>query len=72
MAIFRKHARSEQPQNGNNSDSQEGDTEKSGGPPQPVGFFDPSLSAVRKEVVWKWCLTTVVLMIFILGVLSIC
>lgn len=42
------------------------------GPPTPVGFFDHSLHAVRKEVFWKWGLTTLVLMLFILGVLSIC
>ena len=42
------------------------------GPPAPVGFFDHSLNAVRKEVLWKWALTTLVLMIFILAVLSIC
>jgi len=38
----------------------------------PVGFFDHSLHAVRKEVFWKWALTTLVLMCVILGVLSIC
>jgi len=42
------------------------------GPPAPVGFFDHSLNAVRKEVFLKWGLTTVVLMTFILAVLSIC
>lgn len=41
------------------------------GPPKPVGFFDHSLKAVRKEIFQKWCLTTVTLMIFILAVLSI-
>jgi len=61
----------QQIQNGNNSDSQDSDMEKSGGPPKPVGFFDHSLNAVRKEVFWKWGLTTAVLMAFILGVLSI-
>lgn len=41
-------------------------------PPTPVGFWDPRLSHVRKEAMSKWLLTTVVLMCFILGVLSIC
>ena len=41
-------------------------------PPTPVGFFHPGLDHVRREVFWKWSLTTVVLMTFILAVLSIC
>ncbi|KAF2423636.1 hypothetical protein EJ08DRAFT_618392 [Tothia fuscella] len=39
--------------------------------PQPVGFWDPRLKAVRHEAFKKWLLTTVVLMAFILSVLSI-
>ncbi|KAI9713541.1 MAG: hypothetical protein M1820_000923 [Bogoriella megaspora] len=42
-----------------------------GGPPAPVGFWDPSLRHVRREAFSKWVLTTIVLMISILGVLSI-
>lgn len=58
-------------QNGDNSDSN-GDAEKGDGPPAAVNFWDHSLKQVRNEVFSKWILTTVVLMIFILGVLSIC
>lgn len=48
-----------------------GDSEKGDGPPKPVGFFDHSLSHVRKEIFAKWCLTTVTLMVFIMAILSI-
>lgn len=51
--------------------NQGSDSEQGGGPPKPVGFFDHSLSHVRKEIFQKWLLTTVVLMIFIMGILSI-
>ncbi|KAF2873467.1 hypothetical protein BDV95DRAFT_489965 [Massariosphaeria phaeospora] len=37
----------------------------------PVGFWDPSLKHVRKRAISKWIVTTLVLMTFILGVLSI-
>ncbi|GAB7346811.1 hypothetical protein MBLNU459_g1909t1 [Dothideomycetes sp. NU459] len=48
------------------------ETEKGGDqPPPPVGFFDHSLKKVRREVFGRWCLTTVTLMAFILGILSI-
>ena len=40
-------------------------------PPTPVGFWDSRLAHVRKEAMSKWALTTVILMTFILGVLSI-
>ena len=67
-------------QNGNLHDQQNGgdsgdsDHAEKGedAPPTPVGFFHSSLDHVRKEVFWKWCLTTLVLCVFILGILSIC
>ncbi|OAL24533.1 hypothetical protein AYO22_05322 [Fonsecaea multimorphosa] len=40
-------------------------------PPLPIGFFDPSLKAVRKEVAMKWALTVLMLFCFILCVLSL-
>lgn len=39
--------------------------------PTPVGFWDPSLNQVRKKAFAKWTVTTITLMAFILGVLSI-
>ena len=42
------------------------------GPPASVGFWDPRLKHVRREAFSKWILTTIVLMFFIMGVLSIC
>jgi hypothetical protein len=50
-----------------------GDNEQQDGPDlkTPVGFFDHRLHHVKKEAILKWLLTTVVLMAFILGVLSI-
>lgn len=60
-------------QNGNQQNGNGEDKEKQGGgPPKPVGFLDPRMKHVRRSVAGKWLLTTVVLMIFILGVLSIC
>lgn len=58
----------------NNDSQQNGDTEKTGGDekPQPVGLFSPTLKHVRREIAWKWCLTTVILMAFIMAILSIC
>lgn len=53
-------------QNGDNQDE-----EQQGGPPAPVGFWDPRLKHVRHEAMLKWTITTAVLMAFILGVLSI-
>lgn len=41
-------------------------------PPASIGFWDHRLKHVRHEVGRKWLYTTVVLMIFILSVLSIC
>ncbi|KAK5140338.1 hypothetical protein LTR04_003049 [Oleoguttula sp. CCFEE 6159] len=55
-----------------NAGQEENNAEKGGeGPPQPVGFWDHRLKHVRHEAFGKWLLTTVVLMCFILGVLSI-
>lgn len=50
---------------------QEGDEELQEKQFKPVSFWDPALAHVRKEAMLKWLLTTVVLMAFILGVLSI-
>lgn len=58
-------------ENENQSHGSKGSENGDGEPPKPVGFFDHSLSHVRKEIFLKWILTTVTLMIFILGVLSI-
>ncbi|CAD0111020.1 unnamed protein product [Aureobasidium uvarum] len=53
-----------------NSDSEKG---KDGNEePKPVGLFSPELKHVRREIAWKWLLTTVILMIAIMGVLSLC
>ena len=57
----------EEQSSNNGGDSEHGKD----GPPKPVGFFDHSLSDVRKEIVKKWCLTTVTLMAFIMAILSI-
>ena len=40
--------------------------------PKPVGLFSPELKHVRREIAWKWCLTTVTLMAAIMAVLSLC
>lgn len=65
---------SEDRREGTQDEKQQGDAEKGEeqGPPQPVGFWHPALKHVRHEAMWKWLLTTVVLMCFILSVLSIC
>ncbi len=57
-------------QNGHNNDS---DKERSqdDGPPASVGFWDLSLSHVRKRAFQKWIVTTAILMVFILCVLSL-
>ncbi len=36
-----------------------------------VGFWDPRLKHVRRDAVLKWCLTTLILMTSILGILSL-
>lgn len=60
-------------ENGNSSGEDNAQKEKGEeGPPAPVGFWHPSLKHVRREAFSKWLLTTVVLMFFIMGVLSIC
>ncbi|MCJ1304249.1 hypothetical protein MMC08_007061 [Hypocenomyce scalaris] len=41
------------------------------GPPQPVGFWDPSLNKVRWQVFRLWARTTLILAAFILTVLSL-
>jgi hypothetical protein len=40
--------------------------------PKPVGLFSPELKHVRREIAWKWCLTTLTLMAAIMAVLSLC
>ncbi|KAJ5116757.1 hypothetical protein N7456_001105 [Penicillium angulare] len=40
-------------------------------PPAPVGFFDSSLSEVRKQVFVQWIRTVSILCIFVLSVLSL-
>nr|POE74047.1 nitrosoguanidine resistance protein sng1 [Quercus suber] len=57
-------------QNGQKND-ENGDEEQQGGPPAPVGFWDPSLKHVRHEAMTKWTITTGFLMVFILCVLSL-
>lgn len=62
--------------NDDNSNDASAGSDKSNGhkdnsPPEPVGWLDPRLKAVRREVFAKWSLTTVVLMVFILAILSI-
>lgn len=37
----------------------------------PVGFWDPRLKHVRYDAIGKWCLTTLILMTSILGILSL-
>jgi len=54
---------------GRQADGDEKGVEQS---PKPVGFWSPKLKHVRQESFRKWLLTTVVLMVFILAVLSIC
>lgn len=62
----------EQPTSNSNEGPKEGgDQEKQGGPPSPVGFFHPSLKHVRLEAVFKWSVTTALLMAFIIGVLGV-
>lgn len=51
-----------------NGESEKGKDEK----PQPVGLFSPELKQVRKEIAWKWLLTTLTLMAAIMAVLSLC
>lgn len=41
------------------ADDSQGQEEKGEeGPPKPVGFLDPSLHKIWKEVAWKWLLTS--------------
>ncbi|KAG9530048.1 hypothetical protein KCU93_g3041, partial [Aureobasidium melanogenum] len=53
-------------QNGDSEKGKEGDEK-----PKPVGLFSPELKHVRREIAWKWLLTTVILMIAIMAVLSL-
>ncbi|KAL4932354.1 SNG1 family protein [Aspergillus undulatus] len=39
--------------------------------PKPVGFFDPALKDVRKQAVFKWARTVLMLCVFILAILSL-
>ncbi|KAK0253784.1 hypothetical protein LTS09_011088 [Friedmanniomyces endolithicus] len=56
---------------GPNEDANQDEEKQGGGPPTPVGFWDPRLSHVRKEAMTKWTITTAGLMAFILAVLSL-
>ncbi|KAL4965293.1 SNG1 family protein [Aspergillus stella-maris] len=40
-------------------------------PPTPVGFWDPALKELRKQAVFKWVRTVLILCVFILAVLSL-
>ncbi|KAL4954291.1 hypothetical protein BDW69DRAFT_163473 [Aspergillus filifer] len=40
-------------------------------PPTPVGFWDPALKEVRKQAVFRWARTVLILCVFILAVLSL-
>ncbi|KAH0145946.1 hypothetical protein KCU67_g12439, partial [Aureobasidium melanogenum] len=53
-------------QNGDSEKGKDGDEK-----PKPVGLFSPELKHVRREIAWKWLLTTVILMIAIMAVLSL-
>lgn len=52
-------------------DNEQQDTEQQDSPPQPVGFWDSRLKHVRHEAFFKWTVTTVILMTFIIAVLSL-
>jgi hypothetical protein len=54
-------------QNGESEKGKDGDEK-----PKPVGLFSPELKHVRREIAWKWCLTTLTLMAAIMAVLSLC
>lgn len=58
-------------QDGQQQESGEQDEEQQSQTPAPVGYWDPSLKAVRHEAWLKWTITTGFLMAFILGCLSI-
>lgn len=58
-------------QDGEQQGSGSQDEEQQQQTPAPVGYWDPSLKAVRHEAWMKWTITTGFLMAFILGCLSI-
>lgn len=60
------------PERPSDNAQQNGDSEKGDEKPKPVGLFSPELKHVRREIAWKWLLTTVILMIAIMAVLSLC
>lgn len=61
------------PERPSDNSRQDGDNENGGQEkPKPVGLFSPTLKHVRREIAWKWCLTTIILMAFIIGILSLC
>ena len=60
------------PERPSDNAQQNGDSEKSDEKPKPVGLFSPELKHVRREIAWKWCLTTLTLMAAIMAVLSLC
>ncbi|OAP61973.1 hypothetical protein AYL99_04176 [Fonsecaea erecta] len=64
-----EHEKDENQAPGGTSHDEEKNSPES--PLLPVGFFDPSLKDVRKEVAMKWALTVLILFCFILCVLSL-
>ena len=58
-------------QDGEDKQTQSRETDDDEQSPKPVGFWDPSLSKVRKEVALGWARTTLILSVFILAVLSL-
>ncbi|KAI9851338.1 MAG: hypothetical protein M1838_003979 [Thelocarpon superellum] len=53
------------------SHEEDDDVEKGPGPPPSVNFFSKSLDNVRAEVLIGWLETTLILSVFILGILSL-
>ncbi|KAG8628063.1 hypothetical protein KVT40_003936 [Elsinoe batatas] len=77
MATYRQNGGVNAPAPNEHSDDDKHSTDRDDnekqedGPPKPVNFTSKSLKSVRKEVYYKWALTTVVLMAFIMAVLSL-
>ena len=73
QARYFAEARNASQPNGANSSNAEAEKGKpyEDSQPEPVGFWDPSLRQVRNKAFGKWIITTLTLMVFILGVLSL-